>query len=43
MPFLLDHVFVMAEDAEVRAARVGLMRAIADTCGTVARLELLAS
>lgn len=38
-----EDVFVMAEDAEVRAARLGLMRAIATTCARVARLELLAS
>jgi len=36
-------VFVMSEDAEVRAARLGLMRAIATKCGRIAKLELLAS
>ncbi len=38
-----EDVFVMSEDAEVRAARLGLMRAIATKCGRIARLELLAS
>ncbi len=42
MATYFEDVFVMAEDAEVRAARLGLMRAIATTCGRVARLELLA-
>lgn len=43
MATYFEDVFVMAEDAEVRAARLGLMRAIATTCSRVARLELLAS
>jgi glycyl-tRNA synthetase beta chain len=38
-----EDVFVMSDDAEVRAARLGLMRAIATKCGRIARLELLAS
>ena len=34
-------VFVMAEDAEVRSNRLRLMRAISETCSTLARFELL--
>lgn len=38
--YFLD-VFVMSEDLEERAGRLRLMRAIAETCGTLARLDLL--
>jgi glycyl-tRNA synthetase beta chain len=40
--FFVD-VFVMAEDETVRNGRLRLMRAISETCGSLARLELLAS
>jgi glycyl-tRNA synthetase beta chain len=35
-------VFVMSDDAAVRDARLRLMRAISETCSTLAKLELLA-
>ena len=35
-------VLVMAEDLEVRANRLRLMRAISITCSSLARLEVLA-
>jgi glycyl-tRNA synthetase beta chain len=38
--YFLD-VFVMSEDLEERAGRLRLMRAIAETCGTLAKLDLL--
>ncbi len=37
-----DDVLVMAEDEAVRANRLRLMRAISETCSSLARLELLA-
>ncbi len=40
--YFLD-VFVMAEDAAVRDNRLRLMRAIAESAGTLARLDLLGS
>ena len=34
-------VFVMTDDVPLRESRLRLMRAISETCGTLARLELL--
>ena len=36
-----DQVMVMAEEEELRTNRLRLMRTISDTCGALARLELL--